>query len=124
MVCFKPQIRYGSTVGGRPVVDDRYNLACQNDTLTSQHLLSWCKSLFPGTLWPIWLTYHTNELGPGEGFVMTNGNGVWYDVKAGDWKDSDAVKAGIVDVTDCQKRIDSVSCQWDDGYGNGSPDGR
>ena len=100
--------------------------------MTSEDLLPWCKSLFPGTRFVTFLTYDTkydpdfmtNKLGPGEGFVMTNGDGVWYDVKAGDWKDSDAVQAGIGDLSDCQKMIQSVKCQWDDGFGNGSPDGR
>ena len=40
--CYNPQIRFGSTVGGRPVKS-----CCYSDVAHSETLLIWCKQMFP-----------------------------------------------------------------------------
>ena len=41
--CYNPQIRYGSTVGGRPIEES----LLYSDAKRSANLLQWCKQLFP-----------------------------------------------------------------------------
>ena len=75
--------------------------------------MDWCKQLFPETVQATLSTYETNNLGLGEGFVAwdcCSWPDKWYDTNDGDWKDTDAVDGQHSSISNCLKRIESVTC--------------
>ena len=52
--CYNPEIKYGTTVGGRPVVRTE---SCPGGIMeTYQETLDWCKQIFPMTEKVSWTT--------------------------------------------------------------------
>ena len=109
--CYNPEIKYGSTVGGRPVVlTERCYRGIKN---RSQETLDWCKQLFPKTEQAN-LTTNGRGLGRGEGFVSFDSPrwpNIWFDTKDGVWKDTARVNGHFSSIIYCMKRIESVTCQ-------------
>ena len=106
--CYLPEIRYGSTVGGRPV----------NRIFYSNHILQWCKQLFPTSTRGTATYSSSKKLNIGKGSLFwCNGydeSGYhWCDNNDGRWKDSSLDYS----LSYCNKesltycRMTSVTCQ-------------
>ena len=65
--CYNPQIRFGSTVGGRPVKS-----CCYSDVAHSETLLIWCKQMFPKAMKGTAVYSSDPSLNSGKGAVFWN----------------------------------------------------
>ena len=104
--CYLPEIRYGSTVGGRPV---KY---------PTNNILQWCKQLFPTSTRGTATYSNSRKLNTGNGALnwragYDESGYKWIDWYAGMWKDS-TLKYSLrntcqSNLTGC--RMTSVTCQ-------------
>ena len=79
--CYLPEIRYGSTVGGRPVKNRNNNI------------LQWCKQLFPTSTRGTATYSNSRKLNTGKGALFWYRGGdekgvKWRDWASNNWKDS------------------------------------
>ena len=105
--CYLPEIRYGSTVGGRPAKNG------------SNNILQWCKQLFPTSTRGTATYSNSRKLNTGKGALFWYRGGdekgvKWRDWASNNWKDS------TLDYSlssSCNKRslsgcrMTSVTCQ-------------
>ena len=107
-ICFNPEIRYGSTVGGRPTNSNSDN-----------NILQWCQQLFPTSTHGDATYSSSSSLNVGKGplfwYTGYDESGYkWCDWTDGKWKDS-TLDATL--TSSCNKRtlngciMTSVTCQ-------------
>ena len=103
--CYKPTIRYGSTIGGTPTKQTNRN----ND------IFNWCKQLFPTSIKGI-ASYNTEKTNSGIGalfwcYSYDENNPHWCDVVDGHWKDNslELYRAGYHGAP--YNVMDSVTCE-------------
>jgi len=103
--CYLPEIRYGSTVGGRPAKHSNNNI------------LQWCKQLFPTSTGGTATYSNSRKLNTGKGAVFwCNGHDEsgyhWCDNWNGVWKDSsldEPLSKACYTYSHC--RMTTVTCQ-------------
>ena len=103
--CYLPEIRYGSTVGGRPAKRSRYS-----------NILQWCKQLFPTSTRGTATYSNSRKLNTGKGALFWYRGGdekgvKWRDWASNNWKDStlDFSLRSACNSGHC--RMTSVTCQ-------------